>query len=115
MKKKPSAQDDLAKSQPILGYLTTFRKAYPEVVELRVEVTAHPMGFGKVTNYIYTLENPPSEYCPCPNIQCTHGGFNIHSFLHELIRARKTQGETSGIWEKEFLSGSINPIFPPRK
>jgi hypothetical protein len=96
MKKKPNAQDDLAKSQPLLGQLTTFGKEYPEMVELRVEVTAHPVGFGKTANYVYTLDDLPGEYCPCPNNQCSHGGFNIHGFLHELIRGRKTHGETGG-------------------
>ena len=96
MKKNPSAQDILVKSQPMLGSFTTFRTAYPFVTRLAVEVEAVPMGFGRAESYSYSLENAPGQFTACPNRQCTGGGFDVGSFLYQLIAKRETKSESGG-------------------
>ena len=96
MKKNPGAQDLLEKSNPALGQKTTFQKAYPQVVHLDLEVTASPMGFGESRSYHYSLQNPPGSYCPCPNPNCSGGGFEIGWLLHDLISKKLESGESKG-------------------
>jgi hypothetical protein len=96
MKKNPSAQDLLVKSQPMLGSLTTFRAAYPFVSKLAVEIEAVPMGFGRTESYSYSLENAPGQFSACPNRQCIGGGYDVGSFLQQLIAKRETKGEGGG-------------------
>lgn len=93
---RDDAQARFEKSTPILGGKTTFLEAYPNVEELELQVSAIPVGFGEAHNYHYSLANPPSEFCPCPNRSCSGGGYDIGYFLYSLIRDRKTEGESSG-------------------
>lgn len=95
MKKKDDAQARLERSQPLFGK-TTFLEAYPQVTGLTLEVRAMPMGFGDSPVYHYSLVHPPGQYCPCPNRQCSGGGFDMGSFLHGLISRRETSGEGGG-------------------
>lgn len=94
--KKPDAQDLFEKSTPALGQKTTFQKAYPQVVHLDLEVTATPMGFGSVQRYHYSLQHPPGSFCPCPNPNCSGGGFEVGWLLHDLISKKQESGESKG-------------------
>lgn len=97
MKKNINAQGLLSESQSILGPNTTFIDAYGSAVKsLNLTVQATPVGFGKAATYSYSVERPPGEYCPCPNMNCSGGGFQIGYFLYRLISERKTEGEISG-------------------
>lgn len=96
MKKLPGAQDLFEKSTPALGQKTTFEKAYPQVDQLDLEVTATPMGFGSVQKYHYSLQHPPGSYTPCPNPKCSGGGFEVGWLLHDLISKKQEFGEASG-------------------
>lgn len=96
MKTNPGAQDLLAKSRPLVGSITTFRAAYPQVSKLSVQIAATPMGFGQATDYTYSLENAPGQYCPCPNRQCVNGGFDVGTFLYGLISKGEATGEATG-------------------
>ncbi|WP_367872961.1 hypothetical protein [Luteolibacter sp. Populi] len=95
-KKNEGAQQALERGNFVLAKLTTFREAYPQVASLELEVTAFPMGFGQSENYYYSLTCPPGQYAPCPNPQCAGGGFNIGSFLSDLIHRNETEGEIQG-------------------
>lgn len=92
-KKNPNAQDLLEKAAPFLGQKTKFQLAYPNVVSLDLKVTAIPLSFGTSESYEYSLQNPPGNFCPCPNQNCTGGGFDMGSFLHDLISKKQTTGE----------------------
>lgn len=96
MKKHPDAQDLLEKSNPALGQKTTFREAYPQVVQLDLEVTATPMGFGASRSYRYSLQHPPGSYSPGPNPNCSGGGFEVGWLLHDLVSKRQESGEAQG-------------------
>lgn len=95
MKKNPSAQDHLQKANLFLGK-TTFLKAYPHVDFLDLTVEAYPIGGGDQHSYHYSLENPPGEYCPCPNPRCSDGGFRIGIFLGQMIFDKQTHGASEG-------------------
>ena len=95
-KKNPNAQDLLEKSNPFLGQKTKFQLAYPQVVFLDLEVKASPKGFGSSGTYQYSLQNPPGNFCPCPNHNCSGGGFDVGFFLHDLISKKQTTGEAKG-------------------
>lgn len=84
-----------ADERPLVGYQSTFREAFPMVSGLRLEVTAEPLGFGRVETYQYSLENAPGQYCPCPNPLCSGGGLDLGSELERLIHERKESGEWS--------------------
>ncbi|MBC8420790.1 MAG: hypothetical protein H8E10_19590 [Desulfobacterales bacterium] len=97
MKKYPSAQDHLQEANLFLGK-TTFLKAYPQVESLDLTVEAHPIGpDGEHRFYRYSLENPPGEFCPCPNPRCSNGGFRIGIFLGQMIFDKQTQGTSEGL------------------
>lgn len=97
MKKKyPGAQEGLEKGNHVFGQVTTFGAAYPQVIALEVEVCASPLGFGQSETYWYSLDSPPGQYAPCPNPQCSGGGFNVGMFLSDLIHRRAAEGETRG-------------------
>lgn len=96
MKKHSDAQDLLEKSNPALGQLTTFQKAYPQVAHLDLQVKASPVGFGEERVYHYSLQHPPGNYCACPNPHCSGGGFEIGRLLHDLISAKQESGEAKG-------------------
>ncbi|MBC7980298.1 MAG: hypothetical protein H7Y36_07020 [Armatimonadetes bacterium] len=96
MKRYPNAQDGIEKGSFVFGNKTTFREAYPQVVSLQVEITALPLGFGKAETDLYTLDRPPGQVSPCPNPQCSEGGFDVGSFLYHLIRESKTEGVSGG-------------------
>jgi hypothetical protein len=96
MKKHLDAQDLYEKSNPALEQKTTFQKAYPEVEHLALEVTADPMGFGQSHKYHYSLQHPPENFSPCPNPNCSGGGFELGRLLHNLISCKKEFGEDSG-------------------
>lgn len=79
--------------QPFLDTPTTFRAAYPQVTALEVEVWATPVCFGAGEKYVYSLASVPGQLTPCPNPSCSGGGFNVGSFLAQLIHQRQTEGE----------------------
>ena len=95
-KKFPGAQEQLAQGGHAFGPLTTFRAAYPHVTGLDVEVLASPVGFGETETYSYSLYNPPGQYSPCPNPNCSGGGFHVGVFLGDLVHRRAATGETRG-------------------
>lgn len=95
-RRHPNAQDLLAKSKPFLSQGQEFHLAYPQVEFLDLEVKAEPKGFGDRETYHYSLQNPPGNYCPCPNPNCTGGGFNMGALLNRLISSKETSGEASG-------------------
>lgn len=94
MNKKPGAQQNLEKSTPFFGHKTSFLQAYPQVKQLDLVVEAEPMGFGDSRSYHYSLDNPPGQYCPCPNRHCTDGGFDMGLFINLLIDKKQTHGES---------------------
>jgi hypothetical protein len=96
LKRHANAQDAVERSEPLLGRKTTFGEAYPFVTELRIEVTASPMGFGRSQSYYFSLANPPGKFCACPNAQCRDGGFDLGFHLHDMASARKTHMEVKG-------------------
>lgn len=95
MKKKDDAQSRLEKSVPLFGK-TTFLAQYPQVASLSLEIRAFPISFGQAETYYYSLDRPPGQYCPCPNHQCSGGGWDMGSFLSSLIRQRLESGEDGG-------------------
>jgi hypothetical protein len=95
-KRHRSAQDDLNRSQPLLGHKTTFKEAYPEVGELSIEVKSFPMGFGRSETFNFSLNNPPGEFCGCPNHSCEGGGFNLGWHLFDMVTTQTLHLETGG-------------------
>jgi hypothetical protein len=83
-------------SQPFLGTQTAFQAAFPQVTALEVEVWATPVGFGAGERYLYSLANAPGQFTPCPNPACSGGGYDVGSFLAQLIRQRQTEGKARG-------------------
>ena len=96
MNRYPNAQDGVEKRDFVLGRKTTFREAFPEVTSLEVEIKATPLGFGQTEVFNYSLEAVPGQFTPCPNPNCRGGGFDIGTFLYQLILSGKTSGETGG-------------------
>jgi hypothetical protein len=94
-KKFPGAQEGLEQGGHPFG-ITTFKAAYPQVIALEVEVLASPVGFGESETFDYCLHSPPGQYTPCPNPNCSGGGFHIGLFLGDLIHRRAAEGETRG-------------------
>jgi hypothetical protein len=75
---------------------TTFADAFPQISSLEVEIKATPMGFGRTEILRYTLETIARGFSPCPNPNCRAGGFDVGVFLHQMIVAGLTSGETGG-------------------
>lgn len=96
IKRYPNAQDGAENVNFVLGRKTTFREAFPEVTSLELEIKATPLGFGHIEIYTYSLETAPGQFTPCPNPNCRGGGFDIGTFLYQLILSGKTSGETGG-------------------
>lgn len=102
IKKRLGAQDILNQCEPFIGQKSTFKEAFPEVAEIRVEYSESD--YGGISrcgghapgDFVLTDKSRIGEYLSCSNPLCYKGGIKIGWTLREMIRQRETEKEGSG-------------------
>jgi len=100
IKDRKKASDVFREWRPVFGEKSSFKEAFPEIDDLKIECkeTGH-LGsvFNNETSHYYSIENPPGEYIDCSNPLCYNGGFSIGRVLREMIRNKEMEKEGSEI------------------
>ena len=100
------------RSEPFLGTtVTSFRKAYPEVRTLRLEVTHRgDVRHESQRKDVYSESSVPSKI-PCPNPLCRDGGYDLNTIIMTLTHGKTTNYQTK--WSCRGREGSrrtqVNP------
>jgi hypothetical protein len=81
----------LARTTPVFGEKVSFREAFPEIAEFRLELeTQNSYNYDWHTS-VFSLTHTPGEFVNCGNSICYHGGFPVGELFRELVRERKTE------------------------
>jgi hypothetical protein len=95
MEPRKKASDVFNETNYVFGKKVRFGEAFPEIEDLRVEVTEEGRDIiGSSGKSIYTKEYFPGEFINCSNSSCYNGGFSIGSILREMEKNKQTEFET---------------------
>src|SRR5687767_6765746 len=92
--KREKLSDVHNRSEYVLAPKTTFEKAYPTIAKLLVKVSEGAGGFGE-SRTITLTEQDFSHAVNCSNPVCYGGGVEVGWFIHDMVRAGKTEDSTS--------------------
>jgi len=95
--KRMKASDVFNTSTPVFGKKTTFDKAFPEIADVKVEVTESGEGVTQFTHKRSYSESRLGEYIDCSNPACYNGGFHIADILREMVRNKQADLTTTAI------------------
>ena len=95
---RQKASDVFLESNLVFGRKVSFDEAFPEIEDLTVEVEESESGISDLgKKYTFRKQDLPCEYIDCRNPLCYKGGFSIGSILHEMVRTKQTNLETSKV------------------
>lgn len=90
----PKASDLFRDSTPVIGSKGMLGDVYPEIKDITVEV--HESGDGVDSwnkDRTYDKNYFPGEFVDCSNPSCYGGGFQLGSYLAQMVRERQTDLE----------------------
>jgi len=95
-RRRKKASDLWKEREPVFGEKVTFKKAFPEIKSIRVEVEER--GYtGRYDDEPFFRaydESSLSEYIDCSNPLCYGGGFSIGRIIRDMVGEKKTHNET---------------------
>jgi hypothetical protein len=95
--RRPKASDIFRESNFLFAKKASFAEAFPDVAAITVEVDEYGSG---TKNYLSAptrrVYSSVGEFVDCSNPHCYGGGISVGNLVREIVRKRKTEGETSG-------------------
>lgn len=96
IRKRQKASDIFNKSDLIYSEKVTFKRAFPEITELSIQIEDYGHGVNKWNKYrSFSKNNSSGEYIDCINPLCYNGGFSIGDIIREMIMNKEEFKEGS--------------------
>lgn len=93
--KRKKAQDVFNDSEFLLGTKTTFRKTFPEIKVITVEIEETGEGVYHSYQPLHFDKKSIGEFINCSNPLCYNGGFRIGRIICDMVSEKETDKEDS--------------------
>lgn len=105
------ASDIFRNSMPVFGSKVPFAEAFPDITDIRIEVSESSLGGGRQHHAVCTRDHLPGEYVDCSNPLCYRGGVSIGSILREMVRTRHMTAEVTRLCQSNEGSPKGRRIY----
>lgn len=90
--RRQKASDIFNESEFVYGSKTSFEKAFPEIEDLKIEVTETGEGTTQFNRkQVYRKQTLRGEYINCHNPLCYNGGFSIGEIIRNMTSNKQTE------------------------